>query len=157
MSQWTHDESSLCTLSKTTHCVSRGANDWPTNQNEEPVDQWATGLGPSYHLSPAANHLVKPISIKQKCPRWKKARWETFNKAGCVISMVIVSILPHAELGPNDHQDDAPHCTENNWKYRKSVYSRISLSFKILTKFCLDSCVKCLLVDGDQITNYLLY
>ena len=23
--------------------------------------------------------------------------------------MVIVSILPHAEFGPNDHQEDAPH------------------------------------------------
>lgn len=54
MSQWTHDESSLCTLSKTTHCVSRGATDWSINQNEEPVDQWATGWCPSYHLSPAA-------------------------------------------------------------------------------------------------------
>jgi hypothetical protein len=71
MSQWTHDESSLCTLSKTTHCVSRGANDWPTNQNEEPVDQWATGLGPSYHLSPAAksyeaNQYQAEMSEKEK-------------------------------------------------------------------------------------------
>jgi len=108
MSQWTHDESSLCTLSKTTHCVSRGANDWPTNQNEEPVDQWATGLGPSYHLSPAANHLVKPISIQQKCPRWKKTRWETFStentwkyKVWCILRMhanLYIPEFPYASI-----------------------------------------------------------
>ena len=33
------------------------------------------------------------------------------NKVGCVFSMVVVSILPHAEFGPNDHQKDAPHFT----------------------------------------------
>ena len=33
---------------------------------------------------------------------------ETTNcKVGCVILMVVVSILPHAEFGPNDHQKDA--------------------------------------------------
>ena len=31
------------------------------------------------------------------------------GKVGCVFSMVVVSILPHAEFGPNDHQKDAPH------------------------------------------------
>ena len=33
------------------------------------------------------------------------------NKLGCVVSMVVVSmvaILPHAECGPNDHRKDAP-------------------------------------------------
>ena len=31
------------------------------------------------------------------------------NKVGRVFSMVIVSILPHAGFGPNDHREDAPH------------------------------------------------
>lgn len=31
------------------------------------------------------------------------------NKVGCVFAMVIVSILPHAEFGPNKHQEDGPY------------------------------------------------
>ena len=27
---------------------------------------------------------------------------------GCVVRMVVVSMLPHAECGPNDHRKDAP-------------------------------------------------
>ena len=30
-------------------------------------------------------------------------------KVGCVLPMVIVCILPHAEFGPNGHQKDVPH------------------------------------------------
>ena len=51
------EQSSLCTLSKSTHCVSRGADDWQTNRNEEPVGQWSIGYGPSYYLSPAVKSL----------------------------------------------------------------------------------------------------
>ena len=29
------------------------------------------------------------------------------SKLGCVVRMVVDSILPHAECGPNDHQKDA--------------------------------------------------
>ena len=29
-------------------------------------------------------------------------------KLGCVVRMVVDSILPHAECGPNDHRKDAP-------------------------------------------------
>ena len=28
---------------------------------------------------------------------------------GCVFSIVVVSILPHADFERNDHQEDAPH------------------------------------------------
>ena len=28
---------------------------------------------------------------------------------GCVFPMVVVSKLPHAEFGPNDHREDTPH------------------------------------------------
>ena len=31
------------------------------------------------------------------------------NKVGCVFSMVVNSILPHAEFGRNDHREDVPH------------------------------------------------
>ena len=41
-----------------------------------------------------------------------------FNKSlryvlnfGCVFPIVVVSMLPHVKFGPNDHWDDAPHCT----------------------------------------------
>jgi len=30
---------------------------------------------------------------------------------GCIFPMVIVSLLQHAEFGPNDHREDAPHFT----------------------------------------------
>ena len=30
------------------------------------------------------------------------------NKLGCVVRMVVDSILPHAESGPNDYREDAP-------------------------------------------------
>ena len=30
------------------------------------------------------------------------------DKLGRVFPMVVVSILPHAEFGPNDHREDAP-------------------------------------------------
>ena len=32
-------------------------------------------------------------------------------KLGCVVRMVVDSILPHAESGPNDHRKDAPPFT----------------------------------------------
>ena len=34
---------------------------------------------------------------------------EQRSKVGCVFPMVVVSILPHAEFGPNDHRKDALH------------------------------------------------
>ena len=34
------------------------------------------------------------------------ACWE--SKVGCVFPMVVISILPHAEIEPNDHREDAP-------------------------------------------------
>ena len=34
------------------------------------------------------------------------------SKVGCVFLMVVVSMLPHAEIGRNDHPEGAPHFTE---------------------------------------------
>ena len=31
------------------------------------------------------------------------------SKVGCVFPLIIIPILPQAEFGPNDHQEDAPH------------------------------------------------
>ena len=31
------------------------------------------------------------------------------NKVGCVFPMIVVSILPHAEFGPNNHREYASH------------------------------------------------
>ena len=31
------------------------------------------------------------------------------NKLGCILPMVVVMVLPHAEIGPNDHREDASH------------------------------------------------
>ena len=33
------------------------------------------------------------------------------SKLGCVVRMVVDSILPHTECGPNDHRKDAPPLT----------------------------------------------
>ena len=31
------------------------------------------------------------------------------GKVGCVFPMIVVSLLPHAKVGPNDHREDATH------------------------------------------------
>ena len=33
------------------------------------------------------------------------------DKVGCILVMVVVSILPHVEFGPNDNRETAPHFT----------------------------------------------
>ena len=34
---------------------------------------------------------------------------DSVSKVGCVFPIVVVSILPHAEFGPNEHREDASH------------------------------------------------
>ena len=46
---------------------------------------------------------------------------------GCVIPLVDVSILPHAEFGPNDHREDAPHEIFLKFLCREIVKSRLEL------------------------------
>ena len=44
------------------------------------------------------------------------------NKVGCVFLMVVVSMLPHARIGPNDHRENAPYfifITNDSKKYYK--------------------------------------
>jgi len=45
-------------------------------------------------------------SKHQKC--WGRTPLYNCDKLGCVVRMVVDSILPHAEIGPNDHRKDAP-------------------------------------------------
>ena len=47
------------------------------------------------------------LEIQEQASRGYQARVQ--NKVGCVFPMVVVSIPPHAEFGPNDHQEDAHH------------------------------------------------
>ena len=42
---------------------------------------------------------------------------KAISKVGFVFPMVIVSILPHEEFGPNDHRKDAPHVTYSKWGF----------------------------------------
>ena len=39
---------------------------------------------------------------------WFLEAFEKFHKLGCVVRMVVESILPHAKFEPNDHRKDAP-------------------------------------------------
>ena len=44
-------------------------------------------------------------------------------KVGCVFPMVVVSMLPHADFGPNDHRDDALHFIQSSiLKFVSSLY-----------------------------------
>jgi len=49
--------------------------------------------------------MESSISILSAVIEYSKG---TNNKLGCVVRMVVVSMLPHAERGPNDHRKDAP-------------------------------------------------
>ena len=40
---------------------------------------------------------------------FKNYRLKLKIKVGCIYPMVVVSILPHAEFGPNEHQEEAHH------------------------------------------------
>ena len=60
--------------------------------------------------------LIRMTRSHQSCHRHKTKisflNWEIvyiYHKVGCVFPMIIVSILPQAEIGPNDHREDASH------------------------------------------------
>ena len=52
------------------------------------------------------------------------------TKVGCVFPMVVSPILPHAEFGRNDHQEDAPH-----FRFQKKSRSGVYLSSQARTEF----------------------
>ena len=43
------------------------------------------------------------------------------TKVGCVFPMVAVSVLPHAEFGPNEHREDAHHFMIYCQKYKQKL------------------------------------
>ena len=47
------------------------------------------------------------------------------SKVGCVFAMVVVSILPYAEFGRNDHREDAPHFKRYTSKLDQSSNGQI--------------------------------
>ena len=44
------------------------------------------------------------------------------TKVGCVFSMVVVSLLPHAELGRYDHREGAPYFTLSKQRLRRKSW-----------------------------------
>ena len=51
----------------------------------------------------------------------------TKTKLGCVVRMVIDSILPHAESGPNDQRKDVPR-----FNYLSSADGSLDLDLKLV-------------------------
>ena len=48
------------------------------------------------------------------------------SKVGCVFLMVVVSLLPNAEFGRNDHREDAPHFINFERRYRYFSKNKLS-------------------------------
>ena len=46
------------------------------------------------------------------------------TKVGCVFSLAVFPIFPHAEIGPNDHREDAAHFSLTN-VYLKSMKAKL--------------------------------
>ena len=53
--------------------------------------------------------LAKMRVFDQKTFKMTKNDIRNIIKVGCVYPMVIIPILPQAEIGPDDHREDAPH------------------------------------------------
>ena len=53
-------------------------------------------------------------------------------KLGCVVRMVVDSILPHAECGPNDHRKDAPPFIKRSaWLLRSFPYKNFGRRLRL--------------------------
>ena len=55
---------------------------------------------------------------------------------GCVFPMVIVSIPAHAEFGPNDHREDAPHFILKLINFKTTKIIRWKKELPRMTNFC---------------------
>ena len=50
-------------------------------------------------------------------------RYESYGtKVGCAFQMAIVSILPVAGFGPNNHREDAPYFLRSNSYFDREIY-----------------------------------
>ena len=65
-----------------------------------------------------------------------------FFKVGFVFAMVVISILPHVEFGPNDHRKDVPHFSFGMLKDPSSRPST-SFFFKFLEEFLTSLFYRC--------------
>ena len=63
------------------------------------------------HFKYRVNSRSFPLNAKHLDihPNYDLNNLKLDRKVGCVFPMVAVSIPPHAEFGPNDHREDAPH------------------------------------------------
>ena len=61
--------------------------------------------------------------------------FSNISKVGCVFPMVVVSILPHAEFEPNDHQKDTPDFSKE--RFKPLCLSKNLQIISKLTKFLL--------------------
>ena len=72
------------------------------------VDWWSVGIL-LYELSvkqlPFTGELLLRTQIRRKMA---DNSTQSTTKLGCVVRMVVESIVPHAECGPNDQRKDAP-------------------------------------------------
>ena len=68
-----------------------------------------------------------PAGFSKLRLRTLKRQFQT--KVGCVVPMVIVSILLHAEFGPNDHREHASHFTSQT--YHLSILNSIFFSLAV--------------------------
>ena len=66
-------------------------------------------------------------------PRYISTRNVHFYKVGCVFPIITVSLLPHAEFGPNDHCDhceDAPHfISMTNFDKIRTMFAKMTIHF----------------------------
>ena len=82
----------LLTKTPLNRCPVRYVKKWPTYQE--------TGFSLYY---------VFKMKKSQNVKDFVKIEGRERGKVECVFPMVVVSILPHAEFGPNDHWEDTSH------------------------------------------------
>ena len=78
------------------------------------------------------------------------------SKVGCVFLMVVVSLLPNAEFGRNDHREDAPHFINFERRYRYFSKNKVSHWNRLVwrTQKAPSGLVKALYQFGNQSTNH---
>ena len=65
--------------------------------------------GAKAHMFHSALERKIEIFTKRARNYLRQVSKRIFSKVGCVFPMVVVSILPHAEFGQNDHREHTPH------------------------------------------------
>ena len=63
-------------------------------------------------------------NLSELAQEYEVRKFVFFTKVGCVFSMFVVSVLPHVEFRPYDHQEDASHFTVTISLDSKANYRR---------------------------------